>query len=68
VSSPAPHATREIDRRSGGGIDVRMLWRQHDNRVIVAVQDTRTGDEFALEVRDGERALDVFQHPYAYAA
>jgi hypothetical protein len=28
----------------------------------------RTGDAFSVEVRDDERALDVFHHPYAYAA
>ncbi|MBV8998177.1 MAG: hypothetical protein JO304_03895 [Solirubrobacterales bacterium] len=29
--------------------------------------DTKTGDAFELPIRDGERALDVFHHPYAYA-
>jgi len=33
-----------------------------------AHRDGRTGDAFSVEVRDGERALDVFHHPYAYAA
>jgi hypothetical protein len=35
---------------------------------LVAVNDTKTGDAFELPVRDGDRALDVFRHPYAYAA
>ena len=30
--------------------------------------NTKTGDAFHVEVRDGERPLDVFHHPYAYAA
>ena len=34
----------------------------------VAVNDSKTGDSFSLEVHEGERALDVFHHPYAYAA
>jgi hypothetical protein len=34
----------------------------------VAVTDAKTGEAFALPVRDGERALDVFHHPYVYAA
>ena len=28
---------RELDHRVSDGIDVRLLWRQHDNRVLVAV-------------------------------
>ncbi len=68
MTSDSPHTTRELDRRSVDGIEVRMLWREHDNRVIVAVQDAKTGDDFAIELREGERALDVFHHPYAYAA
>lgn len=59
---------RELHSRINDGIRVRMLWSEHDGRVAVAVSDARTGDEFAIEVRRGERALDVFHHPYAYAA
>ena len=39
-----------------------------DDRALVAVSDARTGESFTIGVRDGERALDVFHHPYAYAA
>ena len=65
--SDAPHTTRELDRRSFDGIDVQLLWREHDDHVLVAVHDAKTGDDFVLDVREGERALDVFHHPYAYA-
>jgi hypothetical protein len=34
----------------------------------VAVADGRTGARFEIEVREDERALDVFHHPFAYAA
>jgi len=47
---------------------VRLLWRPHDDTALVAVSDARTGESFSVEVRDGERALDVFHHPYAYAS
>ena len=60
--------TRELDRRTGDGIEVRLLWCQDDGRVTVAVSDTKSGVAFQLPVREGERALDVFHHPYAYAA
>ncbi len=63
-----PRITRELDRRTGYGIEVRLLWSQNDGRVTVAVTDTKTGEAFELPVREGERALEVFHHPYAYAA
>jgi hypothetical protein len=61
-------ALRELDHRTSDRIDVRLLWRESDDTVLVAVADEKTGDRFTIEVRDGERALDVFHHPYAYAA
>jgi len=59
---------RELDRRQSDGIHVRLLWSEPDNRVAVAVADAKIGDAFVVEVRDGDSALDVFHHPYAYAA
>ena len=61
-------STRELTSRMNDGIHVRLLWCAQDGRLWVAVLDTKTGDSFNLEVRDGERPLDVFHHPYAYAA
>jgi hypothetical protein len=58
---------RELDHRVSDGIDVRLLWRQHDDRVLVAVSDTKTGENFTVEVGPDQRALDVFHHPFAYA-
>jgi hypothetical protein len=60
-------ALRELDHRVSDGIDVRLLWRSHDDRVLVAVSDAKTGDAFTLEVGPDQRALDVFHHPFAYA-
>ena len=57
-----------LDHRSADGIRVALLWRKHDDGVLVTVDDAKTGCAFELEVRDGERALDVFHHPFAYAA
>jgi hypothetical protein len=64
----ALHTMLELDRRQSDGIHGRLLWHPSDDRVAVAVADTKTGDAFVIEVRNGERALDVFHHPYAYAA
>ena len=59
---------RELDTRLNDGLQVRLLWCEHDGRLWVAVLDTKTGDGFRVEVHEGERARDVFHHPYAYAA
>lgn len=58
---------RELDHRAHDGIDVWLLWRAIDDRVLVAVTDAKSGDAFKLEVAADQRALDVFHHPYAYA-
>ena len=44
------------------------LWSEDDGRVAVIVADAETGDRFAVAVRPRDHALDVFLHPYAYAA
>lgn len=35
---------------------------------MVAVSDSKVGDEFVVEIRDRSDALDVFHHPFAYGA
>ena len=59
---------RELDLRSHDRIDVAMLWREEDDLVVVTVSDGKTGTEFAIYVREDEQPLDVFHHPFAYAA
>jgi hypothetical protein len=67
MTATTTHLMRELDHRTSDGIDVRLLWNQHDGRVVVQVADTKTDESFTVEVRDGENALKVFHHPYAYA-
>jgi len=59
---------RELDHRNSDRIDVWLLWRESDDQVLVAVADEKSGDRFTIVVRPDERPLDVFHHPYAYAA
>jgi hypothetical protein len=59
-------ATRELDRRSSDGIDVRLLWSPRTNHVSIAVTDEHTGSALTFVV-DGAEALTAFNHPYAYA-
>jgi hypothetical protein len=63
-----PTSIRELDSRTHDGIHVRLLWRKHDGRLWVDVLDTRAGDAFRVDVEGDERPLEVFHHPYAYAA
>jgi hypothetical protein len=55
----------ELDCRSGDGIEVRLLWERCSGRVLVTVDDERTGDRFHVDV-PAASALDAFHHPFAY--
>jgi hypothetical protein len=59
-------AMRELDRRRSDGIEVRLLWNQTDDEVVVAVSDAKTGAALVIPVERGQ-ALTAFHHPYAYA-
>jgi hypothetical protein len=58
---------RELDFRARDGVEIALLWRVGDQRVIVELVDTKVADVFRFEVAAAE-AFDAFQHPYAYAA
>lgn len=58
---------RELAFRESDGIEVTLLWNTRDNRVIVSVSDGRTGECFEIDA-PRDKALDVFHHPYSYAA
>lgn len=63
----SPDVYEELDRRANLDLDVSLLWNRTAGSLIVAVEDTRTGERFELKVSDGD-ALEVFNHPFAYAA
>jgi hypothetical protein len=65
TSHPTP-TRRELDHRHANGIDVTLSWSPSDDRLFVTVLDD-SGDAFELAV-EAHEALDVFSHPYAYAA
>jgi hypothetical protein len=67
MATSAAIERRELAHRTGDGIEVALLWTKSTNRVAIAVADTHSGEELEFEV-DGSRALDAFNHPYAYAA
>ncbi len=51
--------SRELDHRENDGIAVTLLWYEESNRVAVRVVDSKTEEEFELEVA-GRDALDAF--------
>ena len=57
----------ELHHRSADGIEVALLWSRLTNRLMVAVADSRSGESFEVDA-PAEKALDVFRHPFAYAA
>ena len=63
----ASKLTRELDVRASDGLEVALLWNPETNGLTVAVFDTKSGDDFDIEVSANE-AMDAFHHPYAYAA
>jgi hypothetical protein len=65
VTATAPF--RELAYRASDGVEVSLFWSTEDDRLLVVVDDARSGDLFQLEV-SADEALDAFEHPYAYAA
>jgi hypothetical protein len=56
---------------SGGGLRIRSRASACSGARTTTCRrrgDAKTGDSFVLDLRPGERAMDVFEHPYAYAA
>jgi hypothetical protein len=56
---------RELDQRTGDGVEVTLLWSERTGSVYVAVEDAHGHPGFCFAV-DPEDALDAFRHPYAY--
>ncbi|HEY1316544.1 MAG TPA: hypothetical protein VGF10_04965 [Gaiella sp.] len=59
---------RELDQRTADGVEVALLWDANRDYLSVVVSDTRAGEAFELVLDERDDALDVFHHPYAYAA
>jgi hypothetical protein len=61
-----PDTLEELAYREGNGVAVSLIWDRATNGLSVAASDRATGQAFALDVEAIE-ALEVFQHPFAYA-
>jgi hypothetical protein len=67
MSSVTTPLYMELAQRESSGTEVTLYWASADDRLLVVVNDDRTGDAFEFEV-DAPHALDAVEHPYAYAA
>jgi hypothetical protein len=68
ASTDATHQPyRELAYRANDGVEVVLFWNQISNELTVSVSDQRSGAYLELAA-DPDHALDVFNHPYAYAA
>ncbi len=63
-----PTDTRELAYRMADGVEVALLWHTGGDYVSVVVSDARIGETFELVLGERDNAMDVFDHPYAYAA
>lgn len=58
---------KDLAYRESNGISVTLYWHSGTNRLRVSVYDSSNGDSFELDA-EPRNAMDVFRHPYAYAA
>lgn len=57
---------RELAYREGAGTEVALWWNCVTGELKVSVHDQRSGSTFDVPA-DCHDALEVFNHPYAYA-
>jgi hypothetical protein len=62
------HTPKELASRHAGTTEVALLWSKRTHRAAVAVLDEGSGDYFEIDVGEHDHPLDLFNHPYAYAA
>lgn len=69
MSATTCRVTRELDYRESDGLKIRLNWNELASPPVwVHVLDERLRNSFCVDVDPGDRALDVFHHPFAYRA
>lgn len=58
---------QELAHRESDGLEVTLVWEETTDELAVSVTDARTGIAFSLAAAR-DKALDVFYHPFSYAA
>jgi hypothetical protein len=62
------HTPKELVARHNGTTDVALLWSRRRRLAAVVLHDDARGESFELLVGPTDDPLDVYEHPYAYAA
>ena len=57
----------ELDRRSGAGAEIRLLWVRDADELLVEQRELYTG-EITLRRAERAQALEVFHHPETFPA
>ena len=69
MSGSDSHRARVVlASRKNAGIRVTLLWAADTDTVAVLVFDRITKEQFELVVEPDANPIDVYEHPYAYAA
>jgi hypothetical protein len=58
---------KELAHRVNDGLEVTLLWQPDTGELNVCVCDRKGGASFEIRPEPAQ-ALDVFYHPYSYAA
>jgi hypothetical protein len=64
----APPIREELAVREQNGLSVTLFWTRESNVLAVLVIDLKHDQSFEFVLEPHEPPLDVFYHPYAYAA
>jgi hypothetical protein len=66
TTTASPTTLRELVARSTDGLDIRLLWRPHDDVVLLQVDDAELQSRLVVPVPP-DQAMFAFNHPYAFA-
>jgi hypothetical protein len=66
TTTASPTALRELDARTNDGLDIRLLWRPHDDVVLLQVDDAELHLRLVVPVAPDD-AMFAFHHPFAFA-
>lgn len=66
LTQPTPRDV--LAYRVNAGIHVTLLWAPDTNTVSVSVWNVAAEEKFELVIEPELNPIDVFEHPYAYAA
>ena len=68
MSTDVLTSIQELDTRTVDGLHVRLLWSVVEQRAWVSVVDVKRDQTVSVPISESQSPLDVFHHPFAYAA